>query len=233
MDKLKRLLQGYADRIDALSLRERVMVFLAAAAVLFLAYNSLLLEPLLSRQKTLSDGVQQRQSEVAVIEQQIQSILQRRGDDPDAANRAAQKQLAAQFEALDRQLAERQSRLVPADRMVRLLETMLRDKRRLQVLALRSVPPVDLGIKAGVPAAASKGAAGAAGAATLDRGLYRHGIELALRGSYPDLLAYVATLENYQDKFYLGASTLSANGVDATLNLNLYTISLSSAWVTF
>ena len=229
MDKLKLLLQGYADRIDALSLRERALVFLAAAAVLFLTYDTFLLEPLLKRQKALFEATQLRQAAVTGIEQQIQAVLQRRSDDPDAANRAAQTQLKDELALLDAKLAQRQSRLVPADRMVRLLEAMLRDKRQLQVLSLRSAPPVELGVKAGAPAAAPQpGAAAMAG-----RGLYRHGIELALRGTYPDLLDYVAALEAYRDKFYLGASSLSANGVDATLNLSLYTISLSSTWVTF
>jgi MSHA biogenesis protein MshJ len=229
MDKLKLLLQGYADRIDALSLRERALVFLAAAAVLFLTYDTFLLEPLLKRQKALFEATQLRQAAVTGIEQQIQAVLQRRSDDPDAANRAAQMQLKDELALLDAKLAQRQSRLVPADRMVRLLEAMLRDKRQLQVLSLRSAPPVELGVKAGAPAVAPQpGAAAMAG-----RGLYRHGIELALRGTYPDLLDYVAALEAYRDKFYLGASSLSANGVDATLNLSLYTISLSSTWVTF
>lgn len=229
MDKLKLLLQGYADRIDALSLRERALVFLAAAAVLFLTYDTFLLEPLLKRQKSLFEATQLRQAAVTGIEQQIQAVLQRRSDDPDAANRAAQKQLQDELALLDAKLAQRQSRLVPADRMVRLLEAMLRDKRQLQVLSLRSAPPVELGVKVGAAAAAPQpGAAAMAGG-----GLYRHGIELALRGTYPDLLDYVAALEAYRDKFYLGASSLSANGVDATLTLSLYTISLSSTWVTF
>ena len=229
MDKLKLLLQGYADRIDALSLRERALVFLAAAAVLFFTYDTFLLEPLLKRQKSLFEATQLRQAAVNGIEQQIQAVLQRRSDDPDAANRAAQMQLKGELALLDAKLAQRQSRLVPADRMVRLLEAMLRDKRQLQVLSLRSAPPVELGVKVGTPAAATEpGAAAMAG-----RGLYRHGIELALRGTYSDLLDYVAALEAYRDKFYLGASSLSANGVDATLTLSLYTISLSSTWVTF
>ena len=229
MDKLKFLLQGYADRIDALSLRERALVFLAAAAVLFLTYDTFLLEPLLKRQKSLFEATQLRQAAVTGIEQQIQAVLQRRSDDPDAANRAAQKQLQDELALLDAKLAQRQSRLVPADRMVRLLEAMLRDKRQLQVLSLRSAPPVELGGKVGAAAAAPQPGA----AAMAERGLYRHGIELALRGTYPDLLDYVAALEAYRDKFYLGASSLSANGVDATLTLSLYTISLSSTWVTF
>ena len=233
MDKLKLLLQGYADRIDALSLRERALVFLAAAAVLFFTYDTFLLEPLLKRQKSLFEATQLRQAAVNGIEQQIQAVLQRRSDDPDAANRATQKQLQDELALLDAKLAQRQSRLVPADRMVRLLEAMLRDKRQLQVLSLRSAPPVELGVKVGTPAAAPAAATEPGAAAMAGRGLYRHGIELALRGTYPDLLDYVAALEAYRDKFYLGASSLSANGVDATLTLSLYTISLSSTWVTF
>jgi MSHA biogenesis protein MshJ len=230
MDKLKLTLQAYADRIDALSLRERVMVFLAAAAVMFLAYNTFLLEPLLIRQKAQSEGLEQRQKDVGVVEQQIQAILQRRGEDPDAANRAASKQLTEQLGELDKKLLERQSRFVPADRMSRLLESMLRENRRLQVLVFRSVPVIELGSKPAVSAGTQQRPGGASAPIP---GLYRHGIELTLRGSYPDLIAYVSALERYQDRFYLGASSLSADSADATLTLNLYTISLSSTWVTF
>ena len=91
MDKLKLLLQGYADRIDALSLRERALVFLAAAAVLFLTYDTFLLEPLLKRQKSLFEATQLRQAAVTGIEQQIQAVLQRRSANSRCCRCAARR----------------------------------------------------------------------------------------------------------------------------------------------
>lgn len=49
------------NKIDDMSLRERAMIFLAAAFVMVALLNALLLDPLLAKQKALSTQVIQQQ----------------------------------------------------------------------------------------------------------------------------------------------------------------------------
>src|SRR5207245_4559157 len=52
-------LQRYADRLDAMSLRERVLIFLAVAVMIVAIADSALFEPILRRQKANSQRIQQ------------------------------------------------------------------------------------------------------------------------------------------------------------------------------
>jgi len=46
-----------AERIDAMSLRERALIFLAVAMVLIVLVNTLLIDPLLTRHKKLQQQI--------------------------------------------------------------------------------------------------------------------------------------------------------------------------------
>jgi MSHA biogenesis protein MshJ len=75
----------------------------------------------------------------------------------------------------------------------------------------------------------------AAGAAPQPRGramLYRHGVELTLQGSYPDMVSYMDALEHLPVQLFWGRAQLDAqNYPDARLTLTLYTLSLDDKWM--
>ena len=64
-------LQRYADRVDAMSLRERVLIFLAVAVTIVLIVDSALFEPVLRRQKISSQRIQQQQDEIRTMQTQV------------------------------------------------------------------------------------------------------------------------------------------------------------------
>jgi MSHA biogenesis protein MshJ len=65
-----------------------------------------------------------------------------------------------------------------------------------------------------------------------DSNIFKHGVEITLRGAYPDLLAYVAELERRPWKMYWGRLKLdAAEGEDTHMVLTLYTLSLEQAWL--
>ena len=62
--------------------------------------------------------------------------------------------------------------------------------------------------------------------------LYRHGVELTLEGSYPDLLAYLQALEALPQHLLWGGLTLSTDQYPKTvITLRLYTISRDRHWL--
>lgn len=93
---MKQYWQRISLRIDALSLRERAMVFLMAALVVITLINTVLLDPLFSRQKLLSQQMAQEQTQIASIQAEIQQKVRLHTMDPDAANRARLQQLKQQ-----------------------------------------------------------------------------------------------------------------------------------------
>jgi MSHA biogenesis protein MshJ len=87
LDNLKTQLKGFADRIDAMSLRERALVFITAlVAVYFIAVN-LLFNPVNAEKDQLQKQVNQARAEMRMMDGQIQSMLGSGANDPQAAKR--------------------------------------------------------------------------------------------------------------------------------------------------
>jgi MSHA biogenesis protein MshJ len=160
--------------------------------------------------------------------------------DPDADNRSRIAQLALQLRGLDDALRASRKELVPPERMTQVLERMLDRNRGLKVVALRTLPAAPLierpatpsaEVPSQVTAAAPKGQATAQGSGA-DAGIYKHGVEITLEGSYADLLAYLDQLERLPTQMFWSKAVLnSADYPRVTLTLSIFTLSLEAAWL--
>jgi MSHA biogenesis protein MshJ len=70
-------------------------------------------------------------------------------------------------------------------------------------------------------------------AAESEAGIYKHGLEITLEGSYPDLLAYAAQLEGLPARVLWNRTRIDATAYPrVTMTLTLYTLSLERTWLT-
>ncbi|PHV05500.1 hypothetical protein CSQ96_20295 [Janthinobacterium sp. BJB412] len=240
-------------RLDAMSLRERAMVFAgSAAAIVFLVYM-MLLDPLLARQNALLAQISQQQNQVAGIDMEITGKVTAFGVDPDEAVRAQLKQASQESEKASAALRTLQKGLVAPERMAPLLEHLLHGNGKLQLLSLSTLPvsgisEIGAGFDAITPAAQPAPAAAqpAAAAATAAAGavakpaapakppelLYRHGVEVVLQGGYVDMVNYMAALEALPSQLFWGKAKLDAGDYpNVRLTLTLYTLSLDKKWI--
>lgn len=225
---MKEQLQRYMDSIDALSLRERVTLFGAVSLVLMALLQIALLDPMLSRRNALSAQISRQEDEAKAIQLQIQSLVRSSAQDPDAANREKLKQLRAQLGAVDRQLETRQKKFVAPQEMAGMLERIVQKNQKLQLLSLRNLPGTNLS-ETGAGSAAPSAAAREPG----QRELYRHTVEISLRGTYFDLLDYLAALERLpQQVFWDGVELDVAAYPQSVLKLTVYTLSPQKSWLT-
>lgn len=232
---MKALWRRYADRIDAVSLRERVMIFAAAAVVMVALLNALLIEPELNLQRKLSREIAKNDSDIRVLQEQLQAIARARQADPDSANRARLDELRRRIAAAETQLKEEQRRFAPPERVGAVLEELLSRNRRLQLVDMRTLPvtafasPESGAVASPKPPADAKPAAGA-GAPTGP--IYRHGVEITISGGYLDLLNYMRDLEKLPSQMYWGRMELAVESHPrAILKLSVYTLSLDLAWL--
>lgn len=213
---MKALLARYAARIDAATLRERVLVFVAAAFLLGFAVHSALLQPMRARQQKAVAQLQANQAETKKLQDALEASVRGAAQDPDAAMRARDKALRGALADLNSRIAKEQRRFTPPENMRSVLEELLEKNRRLSLVDLRTLPAVPLTVR---------GAAGTPG-------LYRHGVELALRGSYGDLYDYLRVLEGLPTQLYWGRADLEVDQHPSiTLKLVLYTVSFDRAWL--
>lgn len=235
MNALKRYGQLLVDRVDAFTLRERIMVFAAAAVTLLALVNLLLLEPIMAKQKNMLQQVKQQQARIMEIQANIQVLVAAQSVDPDAANKARLAQLKQQIAELNAHLESTQKSLVAPARMATLLEDILRRDRQLQLVSLKTLPVT--GLKELATPAAATAAPTQAGALqppvkpTQDS-IFRHGVEITVQGSYAELLRYLAQLEDSSWRMYWGKVNLVVGDYPtAKLTLTLYTLSLDKAWL--
>lgn len=225
---MKERLLHLAARIDALTLRERVLVFAAAAAsIVFLVYF-LALQPMFAKQEALRRLIVQQQNHIEGIDNEVRAKVEAAQVDPDAPTRLQLGEVRAETESLALSLRAMQNGLVAPERMAPLVETILRAHGRLQLVSMRTlaVEPV-----AGAEPAEVAKAAAAANPADPAL-LYRHGIEVTVRGNYLDMIGYMAALESMPTQLFWGRAQLEAETWPSSrLTLNLYTLSLDQKWM--
>jgi MSHA biogenesis protein MshJ len=227
---MKQQLQKYAEAIDAMALRERVMLFLAVALVLMTLLQIVLLDPMLSQRNRLTTQISQQEDETKAMQSQIQALVQPNTQDPDEINRDRLKSLREQMAQLERQLESRQKQFVAPARMVAMLESMVGKNPRLQLVSLRNLP---VGSLSQPGAAATAGTAGGQPRAAGAREIFRHTVELNVRGSYFDLLDYLVALEGMQGQvFWEGLELSVAEYPLSVLKLTIYTLSPDKSWLT-
>jgi MSHA biogenesis protein MshJ len=213
---VKALLRRYSERIDALTLRERVLIFIAVALVLVAFVYLGFLAPLLEKDKRLAREVARRQSELATLQTQLQAMARTSDMRPDEANRAKLEDLKRQLVQLDGQIGEAASRFTSPRHMRDVLQEMLARNPRLQLVDLKTLP-VDL-----------FGNSDARG----PRPIYRHALELTISGAYLDLYAYLRQLEGLPTRLYWRKADLAAGDYPkVVLKLTVYTLSFDRSWM--
>jgi MSHA biogenesis protein MshJ len=215
-------------KLEALSLRERVMIFVAGIALAGFLSNTLFLQPLHQRQKIQAERILQQQDQLRDTSIKLADLLQ-------ASRNAAGSPQRDKIVQLRKQLAEGEAflrgwgdRLVPPEQMASLLEQVLGKNTSLQLVSLQTLAPESL-ISA---AAEAGGKAPARPAATSDQQVFKHGVQIAVRGSYADLSHYLTQLEALPSQMYWGRAQLKVEQHPAaTLTLTVYTLSLDKTWL--
>ncbi len=232
---LKQRLQQLAARIDALSLRERALVFAAAVAVVGFAGQQLVLAPIYRQQDALREQIDQQRNNMMGIDAEIAAKVTAYQNDPDAASRARLESVKRESAQLADSLLAMQHGLVPPERMAPLVDAILRANGRLQLVSMRTLPVETISGRAaaaGTPDAAAAPAAAPADAAKAPDMLYRHGVEVTVRGNYLDMVNYMSALEAMPTRLFWGKAQLEVEEYPASrLTLTLYTLSLDRNWM--
>ena len=226
-------LKQYRDRVDAMSLRERVLIFVMLAAVLVSLVTTSVIDPLIAKQKQLSQQLVQSQAQTQALEAQVQAVAEAARRDPDEANKRKLAEVDAQRKSAYAALANMQQGLVAPDRMTQVLRDLLSQNAGLKLVSIKTLPVAPL-IEDGKPAeAGAKPQAQATGKTQVTNlGLYKHGVKISVEGNYTDLVAYLAALEKMPWRVYWGGVNLSAQEYpNSRLTLTLYTLSLDKTWL--
>ena len=221
---MKKLWIVLSDRFDARTPRERLLVFLGLVAGVALLFFLVFFQPALGRYQGSVAAVRQSETAINALNTQELVLIQAMAADPDADTRRLSTQLGQENDQLRAELSAAQAQLATPEKMTAVLRDLIAGQKNLELVAIRSGKIEDLL------------APQAAGSAPAERGqsIFRHGIEVSVRGDYAGLMAYMKVLEGLPWKAHLADLSLTADEYPrATMNFTLYTLSLERAWLGF
>ena len=206
------------DRVDILSLRERIMILVGVLAVVAGLWEAMLAAPLEAREKralTKFDSIKER---LQRLDDTVVATADGMTTDlPDQLSRL--KVLQARLAETDESLRVYTSDLVSPPQMRHALKDLVEKNRALKLVSIRNVEPealIDYGEES--PADTPN--------------LYQHGLELVFEGPYLDCLDYLREVEAMPWQFLW--RRLEVDGRDYPANritIELSTLSLNEEWI--
>jgi MSHA biogenesis protein MshJ len=208
-------------KVNALSMRERVLVFATVTVVVLLLLNMLLLEPLFARQKALHSQISQQQQTMLEVQAQIAALVLENSPNAKSPQRSQINQIRQEIAEGNAYLKSSREKLVQPEKMAEHLRQLLSKNNRLQLVALQTLPATPLLEPSKVAASAAQ-----------DKQVFKHGVQLTLRGNYLDLLQYLSALESLPQQMYWARAQMSVVQYPAAeITLILYTLSLDKTWL--
>ncbi len=217
-------LRDLMDRFDQLSLRERVIVLVAALLLIALVWDSTFMAPLDKERQSRMQQIDALRAEVSGLNQSIEALVAQGAANPKQSSHATADALRDEIRDIERRLAGVTSGLIAPKEMSQVLEQVLARASRLRLHGLRTLPPQGVVAPGSDPAQP--------GAATGSAQIYKHGVELELSGSYLDTLYFLQALEALPWRFFWDRIEIAMEEYPrARVKLRLYTLGLEEGWI--
>jgi MSHA biogenesis protein MshJ len=214
------LLRQLQIRVDALALWERILVFLAGTAVLFMLWNQLMFNPQNAERQALTLQMQTVQQKLDFLTQEATLLAQLVGGGTTDQGKIQQlARLAKQNSTLNSALSDLTVGLVPADDLLNILKNVLQQSNKLNIKRIESLPPQELRLTS------VKRTGGLE-----ETGVLNHAVVLTLEGSYFELLQYLQGLEQLPWRFYWDSLNYRVSGYpDGDIELKVSTLTMKEA----
>lgn len=213
---MKEQLAKIAARIDALSLRERGILFFGVIVVLYMGWDAALMGPLDAHKELATKRIASLQQEVGAIDQQIGQVVSRQQTDPNAELRRQTQPVEQRLQGVDAQIGEAMSGLVAPQEMARVVEAVLQRHSGLRPIRIESLGSAPLLEKQGPGAAV----------------LYRHRMQIELRGSYLDAVTFLRAVQELPWSFYWDGVVVELEEYPrARIVVTVSTLSLKEGWI--
>ncbi len=200
-----------AARVNAMTLRERFLLFACVTTVLGAITYALFIFPLIAQQKILVAQIDTKSSEMDMRNDETNmEILKRRREHVGELDASALK-VQADLDSVEQEIAALSATSVDAVAISTMLRRVL---RRSDKVGLVRVIQVGTELSAVAPSGAQVSARG--------------GLDITLSGSYLDLLEYLALLEKELPQARWGTLALKAETMPVQLTVRVLTTAVGS-----
>jgi MSHA biogenesis protein MshJ len=214
-------LRPFIERLDALTLRERVMVFGAGVALLYVFWHTVLMDPVTARAKVAEQRLADARQQMSMIDEVGVATSQNPAIAAALRNRALEQRLTA----LEAELNSAAQGYVAPERMAEMLRELLAAQHGLKLVSLANMPVESLsqpaGEKPGAPISID------------NRGPFLHPVEMVVQGDYASVVAYLRALEAMPWRIRWQEVELTAGDFPQNrVRIVIGALSLSRYWMT-
>lgn len=226
MEEFNTQFRGLMQKIDALSLRERFLVFSVVVAIILGTWNTFFYQTnMLERQKLVND-VNRIEMEISSKTRLIEEIMAKRSFDPNKSTQEQLSRIESQLNTMKAQVDFKAAGFISPRQMAQALEELLR-QGDLVLINLETLSPTNLFVeddnaqkhppKNELPDAPL---------------VYRHGLTIEFEGSYFQTLRYLKTLEALKWRFYWDMVDYKVQSYPlARIKISVYTLSFEEGWL--
>ena len=201
----------FAARINAMTMRERFLLFACVVAVLGLITEAFFISPLIDQQKVLVGQIDRKSNEMDILRDETNmEILKRRRDHVSELNAGTLK-VQNDIASVEREIAALSTTGVDAGTISMMLRRVL---RRSEKVTLVRVVQVGTELSAVVPAGTQAAS--------------RSGLDITLAGSYLDLMEYFVLLEKELPQARWGTLVLKADAMPVQVTVRIFTTAVES-----
>lgn len=208
MPLVKQWWQRQAVRIDALSLRERVFLFVSAIVCCLALADVLWLSPAQLAYQQTAQRFAAQGTELSRLREELKGAAR-----PVDASQAARDEIATiqtRLDAVNHDIQSAGQQTAGGPALEQVLVQFLRRQPGLTLLRTGTLKPEGAGAAMAAPA-----------------GLSKRGIELKVSGPYPELVRYVKTLESALPALRWGTLQLKSEQQPPELTLQVYVVEVS------
>ena len=215
LDDIAAAVAPLRDKIDAFSVRERLLVLFTALVLMAALWHTLLMQPLQQRAAQTRAELTELENRIASANHSLEEqILQLAGGGDEQRTRIAS--LQRRIDEINATLGNHAAELIDPAEMAQVLEGVLKEQSQLTLVRIRNTTPDSLAADEDPDAVT----------------FYRHGLEIEVEGSYAACLDYLNAIEALPWRLY--GQVLELDVIDYPRNrirIEVSTLSLDKEWI--
>jgi len=200
-----------SEKLNALTSRERGIIFATLVVALYMAFQLLVFDPLMAERSRLIKLEADITKQIDRVRVEIAEVIAESTFDPNKATREKIAKAEQKAEQYQQEIQSITDKLIEPAQMSDVLASLLNKESGLKLTSVRNLTaePVKIGSAAGAE-------------------LYQHRIQLELEGKYDQVSKYLAQVEALPEKvFWQNLAFQMDNYPVGRLSLEVYTLSTS------
>lgn len=209
-------------RVNALSMRERVLLCGVCLAVLYMLWNTMVYSYVTQTDAEIIKNAETVRQQITALEGQVSGITGILGQNALGILLKQQADLIKENDALQEKIASETKKLVTPKDMISLLKGFVIKAEGITVTRLESTPTV--GLLASSPDATQPNASGFQ--------IYTHGLIIEITGNFFEIVAFLKTVEQQNLNMFWDELKYEVDKYPkARVTIMVHTLSLDKGWI--